>query len=337
MRALPTPEQSIDTRDAPLALTLTCNRCGRRQSRKFDWACIDPRDERDDGWDGVLLSRIVECSGCGAIDDYALAGTSYLQLTGRLLRALDKDAGTGRIILGVSQLWDGSVARRPSTALARLRQLAADHPERAEGFRRLGNGCERFGFVEEALAAWKKALELDPAELESACLLASHAWSGGQREETLRYLRRGLQAVLRATELGRDVLDPARHLATLLHEVAGRDPEPLGLLAAWFEGEMGGQRVAHASAVDLRKVSDPERLADFLVRPGLVGVELSSELPAGEPTHLEQVLSSALPRPRRPQPTGPSPVAREHTPDKVGRNAPCPCGSGKKHKRCCGG
>jgi uncharacterized protein YecA (UPF0149 family) len=22
---------------------------------------------------------------------------------------------------------------------------------------------------------------------------------------------------------------------------------------------------------------------------------------------------------------------------KVGRNAPCPCGSGKKYKRCCGG
>jgi len=28
------------------------------------------------------------------------------------------------------------------------------------------------------------------------------------------------------------------------------------------------------------------------------------------------------------------PVRREG--DKVGRNAPCPCGSGKKYKRCCG-
>ncbi|MBL9101040.1 MAG: SEC-C domain-containing protein [Myxococcales bacterium] len=24
------------------------------------------------------------------------------------------------------------------------------------------------------------------------------------------------------------------------------------------------------------------------------------------------------------------------SPDKVGRNSPCPCGSGKKFKRCCG-
>ena len=31
---------------------------------------------------------------------------------------------------------------------------------------------------------------------------------------------------------------------------------------------------------------------------------------------------------------GPDPIRRE-TP-KIGRNAPCPCGSGKKHKKCCG-
>ncbi|MBU4001441.1 MAG: SEC-C domain-containing protein, partial [Proteobacteria bacterium] len=28
------------------------------------------------------------------------------------------------------------------------------------------------------------------------------------------------------------------------------------------------------------------------------------------------------------------PLKRDH--DKVGRNDPCPCGSGKKHKKCCG-
>jgi len=29
------------------------------------------------------------------------------------------------------------------------------------------------------------------------------------------------------------------------------------------------------------------------------------------------------------------PVAQPHSP-KVGRNEPCPCGSGKKFKKCCG-
>lgn len=30
------------------------------------------------------------------------------------------------------------------------------------------------------------------------------------------------------------------------------------------------------------------------------------------------------------------PVPFRHALPKVGRNAPCPCGSGKKYKRCCG-
>ena len=31
------------------------------------------------------------------------------------------------------------------------------------------------------------------------------------------------------------------------------------------------------------------------------------------------------------------PVAAKPIKDKTGRNDPCPCGSGKKHKKCCGG
>lgn len=31
-----------------------------------------------------------------------------------------------------------------------------------------------------------------------------------------------------------------------------------------------------------------------------------------------------------------SPGAEPQRPGKIGRNAPCPCGSGKKHKKCCG-
>ena len=32
---------------------------------------------------------------------------------------------------------------------------------------------------------------------------------------------------------------------------------------------------------------------------------------------------------------GAKPVVKKHS-DKVGRNDPCPCGSGKKYKNCCG-
>jgi preprotein translocase subunit SecA len=38
---------------------------------------------------------------------------------------------------------------------------------------------------------------------------------------------------------------------------------------------------------------------------------------------------------RLPAPARPAPAPRNATGDKVGRNDPCPCGSGKKYKRCC--
>ena len=48
------------------------------------------------------------------------------------------------------------------------------------------------------------------------------------------------------------------------------------------------------------------------------------------PVQREQVA-----KPAEPQPDGSSrPVQR--TSKKVGRNDPCPCGSGKKYKHCCG-
>jgi preprotein translocase subunit SecA len=65
----------------------------------------------------------------------------------------------------------------------------------------------------------------------------------------------------------------------------------------------------------------------------------------------EQALAEAAPQPKKPAAyteTGPSldsaePETRKAPPrppgspsDKVGRNDPCPCGSGKKYKKCCG-
>ncbi len=42
-------------------------------------------------------------------------------------------------------------------------------------------------------------------------------------------------------------------------------------------------------------------------------------------------------KPAKPKPLPPAPVMAEpRTGPKVGRNDPCPCGSGKKHKKCCG-
>ncbi|MEG1849984.1 MAG: SEC-C metal-binding domain-containing protein [Oscillospiraceae bacterium] len=56
---------------------------------------------------------------------------------------------------------------------------------------------------------------------------------------------------------------------------------------------------------------------------------LTLQLHTEAPVQREQVAKPDVPRPEEP----PQPVKKT---DKVGRNDPCPCGSGKKYKKCCG-
>jgi len=55
---------------------------------------------------------------------------------------------------------------------------------------------------------------------------------------------------------------------------------------------------------------------------------------------IEQVLLEMLPKEEKhyyiPMKIAPTPVQMRRVPPKVGRNEPCPCGSGKKYKKCCG-
>jgi preprotein translocase subunit SecA len=46
------------------------------------------------------------------------------------------------------------------------------------------------------------------------------------------------------------------------------------------------------------------------------------------------VPSPFSPRNEAPDDQAPAPIKRTH--EKVGRNDPCPCGSGQKYKKCCG-
>ena len=67
------------------------------------------------------------------------------------------------------------------------------------------------------------------------------------------------------------------------------------------------------------------------IREDTVRMILTVKVRREEPPQRQQVL--------KPAPTPPSsPAAPVNTSSskKVGRNDPCPCGSGKKYKKCCG-
>lgn len=350
-----TPEETLslsDCSDTPLRLTLICNQCKKKASYEFEYATVSPeRPGEDDDWDGIVLSRIVECEKCGAVDDYRIDALSYGRLIGELLQLTDKDSRSdvvqpkegGRLIIGVSTLWDGTVVRRPSKALAHLLEIAQRDPENGEAWRRLGNLQSRLCKFSEAEASWRKGLEVDPNEIECACCLAENYAEQDRWQEAVTYLRIGLNVIPKTKDLHNDTrLNLVNCLLRLVSDSLQITDERLALAVAWLEGEtLKKEPVLTMSSIDLRKVSDWHALAEFLVFQDVFSVDFTSEIPDDDiPTILERYLSD-----RNGEASGHStdflsrlplttPVVRQSP--RVGRNTPCPCGSGKKFKKCCG-
>ena len=338
------PEDFIADSKKPLInLNLKCNRCGENISENFAWVCIDTHhDEGDEQWDGILVSHIVKCPGCGAVDDYTVSDRSRLNLLSQLGGVFFKKKKNERVMPAVSVLHDGTPIHRPSQGIARLRRIVSENPQSAESYRRLGNGCERWGLTEEAITAWEKALELDSEEIESAYSLAIHyLYEAEDPLKSFLYLHKALKNFPQVFRQNPDVRFLAEPLVDVLQNLLDVVADPIALMAAWSAGEIDENPVVNMSSVDLRKVGDFHLLADFLVNPDLVTLDLTPEIPDDCPTILERLLAgdgscsmdmsneTAFMQP-------PPPPQPRRAPKKTGRNEPCPCGSGKKYKKCCG-
>ncbi|MFZ4580273.1 MAG: SEC-C metal-binding domain-containing protein [Myxococcota bacterium] len=329
------PEDMVQADSQPVALQLRCCRCGRKQTERFLWVTVDP--ETADGADGVTVSHIVTCKKCGAVDDYTVDPLVRIGLIGRA--AFPGAGAPGSVFLARARLWDGSIRHRPTEILARLRELVQEQADRAEGHRRLGNACERFGKTDEAAQAWNRALELDPNDVEAAYSLAQHGWHRERDSgRALQFIQVALQALPDARranpELGRFGPPLIETLEAALEYLDG----DLALMAAWNSGMVRGQPVVSASSVDVRKIRDFKRLGTFIIRDDVIALALTNELPADEPTQLQLLLDGQEDFVRREataaarEPMQPARGTRG-----PGRNEPCPCGSGRKYKRCCGG
>lgn len=342
----PTPEELLSAPEGPpLKLELACNKCGVSAAHQFAYVLIDPemKKHQDEGWDGILLSRIVECSRCGSVDDYTLGPRSFLTLIVETLEVawsektgLGRSEG-GRVLMGISKLWDGTIARRPSQALAHLKKLTEERPKSGEAWRRLGNAQERYGQMDAAESSWRKALQIEPEDLESAFSLTKHLEDCERWPEAFGFLRTAIRLLPGARQVDVDHrLELSEAIVTLLRRVLDVTSEPIALIAAWTAGRTKEAAAMSVSSVDVRKIGDWDRLSEFLVSPDVKLADLTADLPEDEPTILQRLLAgggtevpvdavSSLPR---------APVVNEL--ERVGPNAPCPCGSGKKHKRCCG-
>ena len=346
MPRLATPEEIFGSANGPLLkLELRCNACGHSETHEFEHAIVNPEPElsSNPAWDGVLLSRIVTCPSCVAIDDYMLASSSRLMLIaelrkmGRSGHAVQGAVPGGRVMGGVSKLWDGTIAQRPSQALAHLRELAERLLTVGEAWRRLGNTEERFSRMDQAERAWRKAVEVDPQELEATYSLAEYLLRSDRSREGFAFLSKGIALLPVTKALDVDTrLSIGLSLFRVLREVMRLTPGPFGLFAAWSGGEVDGGLVLNVSSVDLRKVRDWDRLAKFLVGSEVVSAALTPELPTDEPTRLQEKLAGEVPRSLSGEGALAPGMPQSREERRRAQSAPCSCGSGKKYKRCCG-
>jgi hypothetical protein len=310
-------DERDDLTESLAPLVLRCKRCGRCHRYRVARVLVDA-DAESENWDGVVPLQIIPCKHCGAVDEYELDATTATSLT---LRALASD-GTedAPVVLGTAELWDGTIMRRPSQAIAYLKGQADASPTNGAAWRRLGNIQERLGLDQDAILSWRKAIEVDDKECEAASSLAFALWQQADVRGALDALA---VVVERFDRTSSDVKESvAVGIANLLPRVASFVDGPLALDVYWAEKATRGEVAVTTSRIEVRRFDMWKEFAAFLGGEAVVRMRLTNQLPTEEPRAL-------LARLGRRSPTRAN--VKQAKP-----NEKCPCGSGRKYKKCCG-
>jgi hypothetical protein len=253
------------------------------------------------------------------------------------LISTEANLSRARIVIGIAHLWDGTEVRRPSQALAHLRTLTEQQPENSQAWRRLGNYYERCGRMGQAEDAWRTAIKVDRSEFETTFSLAKLHFDADRPSQGFPFLREVFQRLPQAKGMTSDFRSAAAdRMIEFLRRTLECTDEAIALIACWSGGAtVADRQVVHASSIDLRKVRDWDRLVQFIAGSDVLSLGFTPELPTDEVTQLDALLHGRL----APElgaswaPSRPAPYVRSS--ERVGRNDPCPCRSGKKSKKCC--
>ena len=321
----------------PLRLELGCTKCGHTYEYPVGQVLLHPDLEkcRREGWDGVTLGRIIVCKGCGAEDAYELTAHAHVALSAEMVHlAADPPdhPAEAPIVIAEGRLWDGTVHRRPSEAIRHLRKLAEATPEKGEGWRRLGNLLERSERTGEAVEAWHRAA-LDKDEMEACYSLTTHYLEQQDGKLALDFAAKTLTRIRGWHDTPKMRREAAEEALGVIRQVVEATRQPVALTATWASDPAGGSVVMNVSSMDLREVRRWDRLVDLVASDSFAGAILTDDMPEERPTQLEDLVNGGV-VPSAPRGERRMPEVRSVP--KVGRNDACPCGSGKKYKKCCG-
>ncbi len=286
----------VDDDQRGLRVWLRCLDCGLLGSFQFDRAFVDIRsDEVDPDWDGVCFSRPAKCAGCGVVDRYELVRPSA-----QALHVQAASVGSERALLSSSepvvrarmQAWDGTVARRPSGAIAHLRGQVEARPDSAEAWRRFGNCCAQFGLYDESERALRNALDVDAGELHAAIELAALLWFLG-REDTALAVQQALQRLGETQSRQFDRREPVERLVRVMKDLAYASHDDVSLEIIWADAPVGNDVAVHLSKIDIQKIDRWDRLVDMLASGDVIAARIVPGIPPDEPTQLQTLLDSS--------------------------------------------
>jgi hypothetical protein len=298
-----------------LRLWLRCTVCGYERAHHVqkvycDLGTVDRRKRGEEvPYSEYIIPQRITCPKCGAVDQYELTGDAYLAFTAQLMKAMargkmPKPAG-------------GPV----SEAVEALANLPKDHgdllPDDDEDDRVVYTHFTVAGGREmhplEAVAMYSRQVEAEPDNADLRVRYGNVLRFLGRREEAALQYRAAVQTDPANVEACASLADLARE--------AGDRTEARHML----------QRVLELVPTSTLSRQDREEYMQFALE------ELAElEGPARSTPRRTELAFATGPQRRGSavQPSGTQqPVRRA---GKVGRNDPCPCGSGKKYKKCCG-
>lgn len=309
-----------------IPLPLRCTVCKRTYRYQLERVYVGKRPK------DITIGQIVQCKGCGSLETYEMTDETLVPLTTELMRIKlleelqEDDDELDSFIIGQPAVITagGKTFHSLSEAYHFLEQAVEREPDNAELNRRLGNVMRNGLRSDLAIPYYQEAIRLDPKEIDSVYSMATILIEQERYREAVPYVET-LVTLCRDPELDedlcRDIFGELLELAAVIEDETGRQIElfPPPRQRPDIQQRTKGPVILELVNLDPGNRRDLEQMY-YLFRHG--------SLPKGRPERNWREPEADLWYP--PQREEPIRVS------KIGRNEPCPCGSGKKYKRCCG-
>lgn len=279
-----------------------------------------------------VIGDIIQCKGCGSIETYEMTAHSQFGITAELLRVAalrkaqkeedDRLDSPIKVYRRFDMTVLGREVKNMGEAYHLLNSKIEKRPQDADLQRRMGNLLKNGEKPDLAFPYYLEAIRLNQNDAESYYNIVDILIKQGKYTEAVPYLERFVPLCRESTmdeRMRRDMFSALLDQTYIVQKETGHKVELFPLakpedIARTKESITPGVRSFEpADAEDFEWVY-------HMFRYGRVPKKQSKAEVTFEATHVgEKTLQH--------------PVVKGK---KVGRNDPCPCGSGKKYKMCCG-